>query len=111
MLIIFFILNIYNNELSINEHLIKKVKDLKDVKIEVDTSMNFRDAEAFAYEQKINQMKQDMGKNKKNILNNLSIYPSHIIEQFNNNLLEDSSTVIKDNKLILPSGIRKLHDK
>jgi len=89
----------------------KKLKDLKNQKIEVDTSLNFRDAEAKMYDTKVNQMKQSMEKGKTNIMNNLSIYPQHIIEQFNNNLLEDSSTVVRDNKLILPTGIRRLNDK
>ena len=57
-------------------------------------------------DQKINVMKKGMDNNKNNIMRNLHIYPQNIVQQFSNGMLEDSSSCIRGNDFIIPSGRR-----
>ena len=78
----------------------------KNEKFEVDTSKTFRENEALLYEDKIKTMKSEMDNNKRNIMDHISVYPKNIVEQFKMGTLDDSSTVLRNNTLEIPRGIR-----
>lgn len=88
-----------------------KVNDLynkrKNEEVTVDTSKTFAEAESMMYENQINNMRNEMKNNRDYVLKNINIYPQNVISQFNQGLLEDSSTCINGNILDIPTGIRK----
>jgi len=88
----------------------KKLKDLYNArsneKFDVDTSKSYHENEQRMYDNHIKKIKNDMIENKKNILKSLSVYPENVIQQFNDGLLEDSSTALFGESLEVPKGIR-----
>lgn len=75
--------------------------------VKIDTTRTFQENKAFLYESHINDMREESERNQKNIIDRLSIYPQNVRNQYLNNQLQDSSSVLFGDQLNVPKGIRK----
>ena len=73
----------------------------------VDTTNNFAEINRIMEQNQLNSMKSQLEYNKNKIMKNISVFPQSIVEQFQMGILEDSSTCIDGDSLIIPKGRRR----
>lgn len=88
--------NVKKQETAITQKEInKRIKDKKlNVDIQINTDINFQEANEKFYQEKVKKMKQEMENNKKIVEQYTQIYEPAYIEQYHQGLIQDSSTMI-----------------
>lgn len=75
--------------------------------VSVDTTRNFAEINRIMEQNQLNSMKSQLDYNKNKIMQNISVFPQNIVEQFQMGILEDSSTCIDGDSLVIPKGRRR----
>jgi hypothetical protein len=97
-----------NTKNKIKEEDIKKLYDKRrSESINVDTTRNFAEINRIMEQKQLENMKAQLEYNKNMIMKNISVFPQSIVDQFQMGVLEDSSTCIDNDSLVIPKGRRK----
>ncbi len=75
--------------------------------VNVDTTRNFAEINRIMEKQQVENMKAQLEYNKNMIIKNINVFPQNIVDQFQMGVLEDSSTCIENDSLVIPKGRRK----
>lgn len=90
------------------EENVKKLHDKRSSEtVSVDTTHNFAEINKIMEQKHLNSMKSQLDHNKNMIMKNINVFPQNIVEQFNMGILEDSSTCIDGDSLVIPKGRRR----
>lgn len=93
---------------KVKEEDIKKLYDKRASEVvTVDTTNNFAEINRIMEQNQLNSMKSQLEYNKNKIMKNISVFPQSIVEQFQMGILEDSSTCIDGDSLVIPKGRRR----